>query len=540
MRENERTRTLASASMIVVLALMAGSAFAQVTAKNDTVFVLPGPDPVSIRVGLLTNNDDGEPQTLSYTGPLHGDLTVLPGTLLYQPGEDFWVLGTDSFTYTADGSTATVLLVAELHGAVGRFADYESGFGEMRVPPGSGTAVLPEAAIGGEQGMRAHFDEYNPVPSYVIGDPENGDSDGQQNGGDDGGATQTAIMGPDDVGNKLPLGGTADILSIGPELGPAGIVVSWLEVTETAEPAISIEAPGLSAPVTVPMTGEGAHSILIDWWKKPFPDGLLLVVDGAHSLLLTDIGIDDVAMEEYHFGVLAVDPTVSTYLDFDNTVVLAGNKFTTPVSAPLLVEGFEGDLSAWSNGQEARVGLTPSAAQTGSRGLEVGVPAGGEGYLVHRLPAALDRYDVRFAFDPNSTWLGTQSLAIFAGYSNTGATGASEILLRVKAQGGAYRIRAEHGVFGRTRWVSMADAPQIIELQWRAATGSESKDGRLSLWVDGLFAAELTDLQNHGRTLQAIRFGAAGAGGAVTGSFYLDNFESWQSSAMLSQMSSRQ
>jgi PKD repeat protein/murein DD-endopeptidase MepM/ murein hydrolase activator NlpD len=198
---------------------------------------------------------------------------------------------------------------------------------------------------------------------------------------------------------------------------------------------------------------------------------------------------------------------------------------------PIFADGIEsGDLSAWSSSSTDSGDLSASAAAAlvGSYGMQAVLDDNNSIYVVSDHPNAETHYAARFRFDPNSiTMASGESHIILRGYS-----GASTIVLRVELgySAGGYQIKAailnDGSGWTETSWYPLADAPHLIELDWRAATSVGSNDGSLTFSIDGEHQY-LTGIDNDTRRMDQVRLGAtASVDSGTRGTYYFDAFES--------------
>jgi RHS repeat-associated protein len=153
-------------------------------------------------------------------------------------------------------------------------------------------------------------------------------------------------------------------------------------------------------------------------------------------------------------------------------------------------------------------------------------------YITDDTPNAEPRYRARFYFDPNSlTMANNDAHFIFKGFS-----GASTDVFQVEFRysSGNYELRArvlnDASAWTNTNWFTLSDASHYIELDWRAATGSGTNDGGLTLWIDGTQQADLTGIDNDTWRVDRARLGALSSLDAGTsGTYYFDAFESRRS-----------
>ena len=205
---------------------------------------------------------------------------------------------------------------------------------------------------------------------------------------------------------------------------------------------------------------------------------------------------------------------------------------TMAVSDLIFADGFEtGNLSAWSANvpDSGSLSVTGAAALAGSSGLQAAINDNNVLSVTSDHPNAEPRYRARFYFDPNSIGMASgDSHIILRGYS-----GSSTVSLRVEfgSSSGAYRIRAglvdDGGTWTETSWLPLSDAPHVLELDWRAASGAGASNGGLTFWIDGSQQADLIGIDNDTRRIDRVLLGALASIDAGTrGIYYFDAFES--------------
>jgi RHS repeat-associated protein len=206
----------------------------------------------------------------------------------------------------------------------------------------------------------------------------------------------------------------------------------------------------------------------------------------------------------------------------------------TPTSSSsdlIFADGFEsGDLSAWSASTTDGGDLSASsaAATNGSFGMQALIDDTAGLYVTDDSPNAEPRYRARFYFDPNSLTMDDgDTFNLFKGYQ-----GSSTEVLRVQFRfsSGNYQVRAglvdDGSTWTYTSWFTVSDAPHYLEWDWRAASTSGANDGSLTLWIDGTQQGSVTGIDNDTRVIDRARLGALGLDAGISGTYYLDSFES--------------
>jgi len=204
----------------------------------------------------------------------------------------------------------------------------------------------------------------------------------------------------------------------------------------------------------------------------------------------------------------------------------------TPLPSLIFADSFEsGNLSAWTSSatDTGHLSVSTAAAIVGTYGLRAFINDNNLMYVTDDRPLAEIHYRAHFYFDPNSiTMASGNAHYIFYGYQGT-----STLVLRTEFRFylGNYQIRVSLRDDGTTwlnmAWVTVSDAPHLIEFDWRAATAVGANDGVLTLWLDGAQQAAVTGIDNDTRRIDRVRLGAVGGIDSGTrGTYYFDAFES--------------
>jgi hypothetical protein len=148
-------------------------------------------------------------------------------------------------------------------------------------------------------------------------------------------------------------------------------------------------------------------------------------------------------------------------------------------------------------------------------------------YVTDELPNAETHYRARFYLDPNSISMADGlDFYIFTGYDTSSA-----FQVQLGFSAGNYRIRLrqqnDSNSTTSTAWVTISDAPHVIEIEWWASTAAGANNGGANLWIDGVPSGSLSGLDNDIRRIEFVRLGAiSGLNAGTLGTYYLDAFES--------------
>ena len=199
---------------------------------------------------------------------------------------------------------------------------------------------------------------------------------------------------------------------------------------------------------------------------------------------------------------------------------------TSAVSDVIFANGFEsGNLSAWtsSSTNAGNLSVSPNAALVGSYGLQAVFTNTTAMYVRDDSPNAEPRYRARFYFNPNSIAMATGDYV----YLLQGQDASNKVLLFIQfnrsSTGYQLRARAYDSVLANyvnTPYINISNAVHSVEVDW-------GNDGHLTFWIDGVQQGSLTGLNNSIYVMESVRLGAPFmAGTAISGTYYLDAFES--------------
>jgi hypothetical protein len=103
-----------------------------------------------------------------------------------------------------------------------------------------------------------------------------------------------------------------------------------------------------------------------------------------------------------------------------------------------------------------------------------------------------------------------------------------QIVLR--RQGGVYSLRGRVILDDETRaetpFVTITDAPHVVEFDWLRASAPGANDGSFEMWIDGVPTPPLTGLDNDLYGVDLARLGAMVVKPGASGRLYFDRFDS--------------
>lgn len=135
---------------------------------------------------------------------------------------------------------------------------------------------------------------------------------------------------------------------------------------------------------------------------------------------------------------------------------------------------------------------------------------------------------MRFYFDPNGITMANNDMFTLM-YGFSGSTSILRVDFRFNS--GAYQLMAraldDGSTWSATPWLTISDAPHIVELDWQASTAIGANNGTLSFWIDGVALSLVTGIDNDTRRIDTIRLGAVtGLDAGTIGTVYFDAFDS--------------
>ena len=194
-------------------------------------------------------------------------------------------------------------------------------------------------------------------------------------------------------------------------------------------------------------------------------------------------------------------------------------------------DGFEsGNLSAWTSAATGGgdLSVNTAAALEGSYGLQVLINDNLGMYLLDDHPNGESTYLARFLLDPNSISMAQgDNHTIFRAYYG------NQVIVHMGFgyQNGSHQLQVgaftDGGSWWFSNWLSISDAPQLVELEWRAASAPGANNGYLKLSVNQVARFQTPSLDNDAHRIDSIRLGPlVGVPSGTRGIYYIDRFES--------------
>jgi hypothetical protein len=288
------------------------------------------------------------------------------------------------------------------------------------------------------------------------------------------------------------------------------------------------------------------QAIEMEWQAASAPgtnDGFLkLWINDVLVDTIDNIDSDTQYVSSVALGAISNIPSgVNGTIYFDGFVSQAGSHIgldpnAPAVSAPMtdlvFMDNFEtNDLSLWSSttvADDGDLSLSSASAMFGSYGLQALIDDTTSIYAVDRSPKDEPQYRARFYFDPNSV-----SIPSGNGFSILGGSGDVGSVYRVMLNnvGGSYMVQllavTDTSVWVTGTQIATLDEPQLIEIEYKAASAAGANDGTLKLWLNETLADTIENLDNETRLIDDVYLGAASSlDPGTSGTIYFDEFES--------------
>jgi hypothetical protein len=251
--------------------------------------------------------------------------------------------------------------------------------------------------------------------------------------------------------------------------------------------------------------------------------------------LLLDAPADDFRLGHGSPAAFAGAPVAAAPADFRGARYAPSPSLGAYEYDVIHLDGFcSGTLAAWTSASTDGGDLVVAAAaglSGTSEGLRGVVDDTAGLFVQDDTPEDEDRYRARFYFDPNGfdpgEALNRFRTRIFIAFEDGPRRLAAVVLRRI---GGVYslmaRARLDDNAQANTPFIAIADAPHVVEIDWRRSSGPDAFDGSLELWIDGVSVAALTGLKNGISSVDFARLGALSVKAGANGTMYWDEFES--------------
>ncbi len=497
-----------------------------VAAGEPTFFLPYGVSVFEISTAdLVTAVPGATGQVLSNTPPEHGPLFNLGTAYQYQPTEEFFEQGLDSFHYEVTVGTTnvwtTAYLVAGMHGD-GFFSmsldDPESEMDSVDIHNNDKLSINDTNPINGSHDLQFELDG-PPVFVQPKGDDTVAGNGSLGSGLDDGGS------GPDLIGAEMVI---ATAYDSGEE-----DVVRVLIVDGLNGPELAAEIRSDSSSVFTRTQGvaiESGDHWMFQWWTAAASGsrdgGALLWINGVVEDILSGLDNTNTTFAGWRFG--AIDPAnYSGVFRLDDLIAERG--LTVPRPLPVFADNFEGVAPVWSDGS---CGATPQP--TASIGV-LTVPINSTAVDCFRSRTFTEpqrHHRVRLTVDLEDAILAPlDSILLLVGRRTVAPPNQLQLVVR-RTGGGILQMRAkallDNLSFVQLPWVNLPDASEReVELHWWAAAPGSS-DGGLRLTIDNVLVSEALGLANSTMTVEELRLGAMGVDTGSFGHVTFGGIEAWQ------------
>lgn len=208
-----------------------------------------------------------------------------------------------------------------------------------------------------------------------------------------------------------------------------------------------------------------------------------------------------------------------------------GPALSAPMTDLVFKDDFESnDFSLWSSTSlgGGDLSLSSSSAIFGSYGMQALINDTTSLYATDTSPLDEPQYKARFYFDPNSVSIPSNNgFSIFSGGGDAG----SVFRLMLNNSAGSYKLQAQaYNDAGGTvlgQQIAITDAPQVIEIAFKAASAAGANDGYFELWLNDVLVDTIANLDNDTRLMDYVNLGATSSlDTGTSGTIYFDQFES--------------
>jgi hypothetical protein len=203
-------------------------------------------------------------------------------------------------------------------------------------------------------------------------------------------------------------------------------------------------------------------------------------------------------------------------------------KASSYIPTPSHMDNFElNDLTRWSSTSTNSGDLATSSGSAlhGSYGLASVINDTSDQY-VQQVFADNTTFRCRFYFDPNSiSMTNGDEIDIVSTYDDGWA---GNFFIKFGQSSGNYYIavgeRTDDAWSTYLGAYTITDAPHMIEVSWRAATGVGNNDGYLELWIDGTSQGSTSTIDNDTGEIHYVQLGSKSKDAGTSGTLYFDDW----------------
>lgn len=487
---------------------------------------------------LLGTSHPAGSTIVSYTGVLHGTLDpALSGGFIYRPDTDFWLHGTDRFTFTVQhpGGTTQIgvaMLVAQTPGHFDSAVTFDGPLGVWALEELQGTATVASSKLtilgtpGGLQLAEANVNR-DQIP------------DGEVHGLSQGGKVVGGGGSPPPQPPPPPPSGIA----AGPEYYESFTLLKGVPSANGKQFSIALrprpEGDDLRLDTLSPsgsvvssdwvFIGVGPHRYEVTWWESDLPT-VMVWVDGR---LVVTQQINGLNIDRIELGVLSPHTVTGSGLQLDD-ITLHGWDYGSPTKRARLavVESFEDGVANELTGTGSTY-MSTSSPMNGIRDLVVEAITGASSSVAYENPGNLAErsWGARFRLRADNLVLPENAIVTVAeAYSNARGSAPFRVELR-RNSGNVYQLRTvaklNNGTEQASAWGHFNSAGANVEVQYTTPPSGTFKTGTARLWVSGVLRSEQMLLDNYNLTTDGFRMGLINPASGISGHARFDTIQTW-------------
>ncbi|MDX2000584.1 MAG: Ig-like domain-containing protein [Thermoanaerobaculia bacterium] len=533
--------------LVIGSVLCALPAYAGVTGIDREVIV--DPRKVSVVSGkvvveippasLLGDSHPAGSTIVSNTGVLHGTLEPKPaGVLEYSPDDEFWLHGTDRFTFTVQhpgGNTqiGVAMLVAQTPGYFDSAVNFDGPLGVWAIEELQGTATAANSKLtilgtaGGLQLAEANVNR-DQIP------------DGEAHGLSQGGKVIGGGGSPPPQPPPPPPSG----LAVGPDYYESFTLLRGVATFDGKPFSLTLrprpEGDDLRVDTISPsgsvvssdwaFIGLGPHRYEVMWWENAELPTVMVWVDGR---LVVTKQIEELNIDRIELGVLSPHTVTGSGLQLDD-ITLHGWDYGAPTKRARLavVESFE-DGVANDLSTSGTAYMSTSGPMNGTRDLVVESWSGLTSSVIYQNAnnQAERSWGARFRLRADNLVLPENALVTIAeAYSNARGNAPFRVELR-RNSGNVYQLRTvvklNNGTEQASAWGHFNPAGTNVEVQYTTPPSGTFQTGTARLWVSGVLRSEQTLLDNYNLTTDGFRMGLINPASGISGYARFDTIQTW-------------